>query len=271
MQVGVELVHLLRCQHSFVDKRPGGQAGDIKLFAAADAGGPQRMGRALADHKQLSLKMQRVGDIFAAPNKELTDDGPGGNRRLAERPAVGRHFAPAEKLLAFFGSNFCEFVFADFALAVVLRQKRGADAVQPGIRQFKSQFCTLTRKKSMGNLKKDARAVAGVRIRAARASVGEVAKDRQRLTDNLVRFFAFNVDDKSCAAGIMLEIGVIQPLLRGQANRFHAEAVPLLNQVGQSGANSWEWDRNCSIMAGAPSISRRGFFRRICSPQLRVE
>ena len=77
----------------------------------------------------------------------------------------------------------------------------------------------------MGHLQQDTRSVAGVRFTATSAAMCQVSKDSQGLTYDLVRFFAFDIDDKSCAAGIMLKIRVIQPLLRGQASRVHAGAI----------------------------------------------
>ena len=77
----------------------------------------------------------------------------------------------------------------------------------------------------MGYLQQDTGSVTGVRFTATGAAMRQISKDSQSLTYDLMRFFAFDIDDKSCAAGIMLKIRVIQPLLRGQASRVHAGAI----------------------------------------------
>ena len=145
--------------------------------------------------------------------------------------SVGTSRQP-KKRLAFLGSDrFPGCSSQAFRARASWGRKHVPTRVLPGVGQRDASRRHFAGKKRMWDLDQDSRAVAGIRIAAAGAPVGEVTQDGQRLADDFMGFFAFDIDDKSCAAGIMLEIGVIQPLLGGQASRFHAEAVPLLNQV----------------------------------------
>ena len=54
-------------------------------------------------------------------------------------------------------------------------------------------------------------AVAGERIAAARAAVGQVAQHLEPLLDDAVRPLALHVDDEADAAGVVLDARVAQP------------------------------------------------------------
>src|SRR5688572_3310574 len=75
----------------------------------------------------------------------------------------------------------------------------------------------------MRHLQENARAVTGVDLAAARAAMIEVLEDLDALLDDGIRFAALDVHDEADAAGIVLELGVIQALLRGgpKSNRGH--------------------------------------------------
>ena len=62
-QVGEELLHLVGQQHSLVDQRSAGEAGDIEVVAAWEpALLPDRVLGPAADHVELSLKGHFVGN-----------------------------------------------------------------------------------------------------------------------------------------------------------------------------------------------------------------
>src|SRR5262249_14522721 len=87
-------------------------------------------------------------------------------------------------------------------------------------------------------------AVADQRVGADRAAVIEVYQDLQTAADDVVRFSAFDVDDKANAARIMLVAGIVEPwssrlghprtLFRtcGRTNLAHIPAI-LARQTGQ--------------------------------------
>ena len=66
----------------------------------------------------------------------------------------------------------------------------------------------------MGDLQQNAGAVAGVFFTAARAPVIEILQHRERLLDDLVGLFTFDMNHEADAAGVVLETRIIQPLFR---------------------------------------------------------
>ncbi len=64
----------------------------------------------------------------------------------------------------------------------------------------------------MGDLDQDARAVAGVVLAAAGASVIEVLEDGEGVADESVRLPPLQVGDEADAAGVVLVLGVVESL-----------------------------------------------------------
>ena len=83
----------------------------------------------------------------------------------------------------------------------------------PGAGRLKPELRRHFLEKLVRRLHEDARAVAGVGLAAARAAMVEVQQHLQRLLDNGVRLFALHVDDKADAAGVVLELRIVKPLL----------------------------------------------------------
>ncbi len=79
----------------------------------------------------------------------------------------------------------------------------------------------------MRPLHQDARAVARVHFAAARAAVVEIRQNRQPLLDDFVGLPAFDVDDKSYATGVVLELRVVETLFGWRSDRFPVAALLL--------------------------------------------
>ncbi len=67
----------------------------------------------------------------------------------------------------------------------------------------------------VGHLQQHAGAVAGVDLAAAGAAVVEVLQDLDGLLEDPVGLVPLDVDDEADAAGVVLELRVVQPLLAG--------------------------------------------------------
>ena len=91
-------------------------------------------------------------------------------------------------------------------------QKAHGHAVSARLGQLHSQLAALAHEKGVGNLDQDAGAVAGLRVAARGAAMGEVDQHLEALADNLVALFAADVGDKPHAAGIVLIARVIEAL-----------------------------------------------------------
>ena len=69
----------------------------------------------------------------------------------------------------------------------------------------------------MRDLDRDASAVAGLRVAAAGASMGEIDQDLKALVDNGVAFFSAQAGDEAHAASIVLVAGIVETLRGRQA------------------------------------------------------
>src|SRR5450756_2764337 len=92
------------------------------------------------------------------------------------------------------------------------RQEYHAHAVLAGRRQGEAQFGALADEELVRDLDQDASAVAGFRIAAAGAAMGQVDEHLYALDDNVVRFLTFNVGDEANSAGIVLMAGIVESL-----------------------------------------------------------
>ena len=87
-----------------------------------------------------------------------------------------------------------------------------ADRVFAGRRQREAELVRLLGEELVRDLHQDAGAVAGARIGADRAAMLEIAQDRERVLDDLVRLAALDVGDEADAAGILVERRIVEPL-----------------------------------------------------------
>ena len=70
----------------------------------------------------------------------------------------------------------------------------------------------------MRHLDQNSRAVARVRLAAARAAMIQVDQNFQGIGDHLVRFFALHVDHEAQPAGIVFELRIVKSLFRRRGN-----------------------------------------------------
>ena len=99
----------------------------------------------------------------------------------------------------------------------IARHEQLADRVFAGLRQLEAELVGLLGEERVRDLHQDAGAVAGARIGADRAAMLEIAEDRERVLDDLVRLAALDVGDEADAAGILVERRIVEPLRCGQA------------------------------------------------------
>ena len=217
-QVGIIPRHLLRHQHALIGDGPRRQAGNIKPFAA---GNPVAVAdgllRDLADDIQLALKSGLVFEGRAAGDEHLRHERLRSHGRFAQGGIVHWHRAPAQQGLTFGGDDGGDGGLDGFALAGIFGQEHHADAVMAGHGQAEPEGDRLRRQKIVGDLKEDARAVAGVRLAAHGTAVVEVDQNLQGVTHRLVGFFALDVDNKAQTAGVVFKLRVVKTLFQGCA------------------------------------------------------
>src|SRR3981081_4518875 len=93
----------------------------------------------------------------------------------------------------------------NFAPRLFLRHEQRADRVFAGPRQREAELLGFAREERVRNLHQNAGAVARARIGAARAAMLEVAKNVERVGDDLMRLLALDVGDEADAARILFE------------------------------------------------------------------
>ncbi len=120
-------------------------------------------------------------------------------------------------MLAFFCNDRLDDFFELPALLAVIRARKSCQRHIARLRQLKTQAGAGLFEKSVRHLHQDAGAVTGVFLAAAGAAVIEVLQYRERLLDDLVRFFTLDIDDEADAAGIMLKARIVETLFFRQS------------------------------------------------------
>jgi hypothetical protein len=87
--------------------------------------------------------------------------------------------------------------------------------------EFDPERGTDLPEKPVRKLQENARTVTGIRFAAAGAAMIEVDEDRKRLANDLMGLYAFHVNYEPDAAGIVLELRIIETLLFGETDIFH--------------------------------------------------
>src|SRR5215813_7239710 len=220
-KVWIERNDLPRRQHALIDDCPRRHTRNIEKISARQSCVTNGVFRAPPDHVKLPLKHLLVGYPFAATNKNLAHKWLAQFRRVAEVKIVSGDLAPAQQFLTLAGDNFRQDLFELPALFSLIRQEDLSHAVLAWVWQMKPEPFTGVLKKGMRNLHQNTRTVAGILFATAGPPMIEVLQNGQRLIDDLVGFFTLNVDDKTDAASIMFESGIVKTLFRWQTRCFH--------------------------------------------------
>ena len=165
----------------------------------------------LAHHVQLALEGVFV-HAGSASDKDLLDVRLRGAGHPANGVPLDRSVPPAEYREALFAEDALQNAFHLQALMFLDRQKTHSHRVLAGLRQGEAQLGTLTGEEFMRNLNQYASAVAGFRIAAAGAAVGQIDQYLDALENDLVALLPPNVSHKPHAASVMFTGRVIQPL-----------------------------------------------------------
>ena len=217
-QLGIEVGDLRRQQQAFVydgAAREGRHVEEALL-------GQIRLGNfvfgALADQVQFALELVLIHSLAAA-DENLLDVGLAVARFAADGGAIDGRVAPAEHGEAFFGDDALQNAFALQAVVAFHRKERHAHSVFPRGRERETAFGALAGEELVRDLNQHAGAVAGFRIAAASAAVGQVDQNLYALDNDVVRFLALDIGDEADTAGVAFLGRVIETLWLGQAAR----------------------------------------------------
>ena len=218
VQVGIVLAELVGEEHALVDDRAARQRHDVVVRKPPLALAVRDVGDDLAQDVEPALELVLGLDAGAAPDEHLHVERLGRLHRLAERGIVVRHLAPAEQRQAFLRHLLGVDVQNDLPPFRIVRHEHIADRVVAGLRQMDVEFFGLAHEELVRHLHQDAGAVARARVGADRAAMFEIAEDRDRVLDDLVRLAALDVGDEADAAGILL-VARIEQAARGRHSR----------------------------------------------------
>ena len=214
-QVGEILVELHRQQHPLVDQRLVGQACDIPGLGAAQRRDTDLVVGTLADDIELALEGLGIRRVSAALDEHLTHERFARACRLAEHRVVGGYRAATEIDLPLGLNDACEGLLEPAPLRRVARHEDESAGVLAGLRERDVCLLGSGLQEAVRHLHQHTRAVAGVDLAATGASVVEVLQDLDRVAQDLVGLTALDVHHEADAAGIALELGIVEALLAG--------------------------------------------------------
>ena len=204
-------------EHPFVDHPIAGQDAHIELFARV--GGQIVLTELDFIFSSLANQIKPAVEIFLLKKmspklrKNLTDSRLDSLGAWPDEVAVDRHVAPAEHLHAVVTGDALQNSFAQMTLNGILSEGTASPrrTDRPGGTNDVQLFA-FPAEERIGSFDEDARAVTAVFFAAAGAAVVHVFKHVERIGDHLMRFFAFDMADKSDTAGVVFKGGIVQSL-----------------------------------------------------------
>ncbi len=173
------------------------------------------MDGALVHEVELPVKGVLVGAGSVALEEDLAHERLARLGGVAQGRVVGRHLAPADHLDPFLPDDALEDVLRRASFGGLGGGEEHGDAVLARRRQLEAVLGACLAEEGVGDLNENPGTVTGVVLAPYRAAVVEVFQDGYRLLDDLVGFLSLDVGDEADAAGVVLELGIVHPLLLG--------------------------------------------------------
>ena len=186
----------------------------------------QRVLGLLADRQDLALEGVLVGELGAAADDRHLDHRHALDHGLAEAGDVGRHVAPAQKLLLLDLDEVFQPLDGEGARLLVLRQEAHGHGVVAGLRQVDALLLRPVAQQAVGDLDQAAGAVAHQRVGADGAAVVEVDQDGKPLAHDGMALPALDVGHEADAAGVVLVARVVKPLFLRQIHQILSCSPP---------------------------------------------
>jgi len=218
-------------KHAFINERPVRKTGNVKALAALDlARVTDGILDALADDVKFAFERHVIGNLCTASDEHLPHERFRNFGRVTQRRIAGGNGTPSQDPLTFLGHDAFKDPLAFGALGGVRRQIEHADAVLAEGGQGNLGFGTDELQELVRRLHQDAGAVTRVGFATTGAAMIEVEQNLQRVAHDAVRLLPFDIDQKADPTGVMLELGIVKPLLgrRQSASplRVHGAALP---------------------------------------------
>ena len=202
LQIEVELAQVVDKEHALVHDGAARKAGDIGAVAG--------LLEDPADDVELAVKVDALAHLGGLFDEALPDGGHTVAGFLAHGVGVYRHFAPCQKLEPLFAGDKLKKLHGLGAQVFVLRKEEHTYAVFTLVAKADVQLVGHLGKEAVADLQHDAHAVAGLALGVLAGAVLKALHDGQRVADGLVALAALDVHDSTDAAGVVLELGVIE-------------------------------------------------------------
>ncbi len=229
MQVGVIGAELVGQEHALIDERAAGERHGVEADVVAAGLAIDGARDHLAQDVELALEIRLVGDVGAAADEHLPMHGLGGDDGVGQTGIVGRHVAPTQELEPLGVDHALHHLLAIDALGGVARHEQIADGVMAGLGQRDADGRAGDLEEVMRDLHQDAGAVAGERVGARGAAMGQIDEDLEAVLDDAVARAALQIGDEADATGIVLVLRIIESLRwrRALPHRvFHSRTLP---------------------------------------------
>ena len=214
VQVEIVGAELIGEEHALVDERAAGERHGVEADVAAAGVAVDGVGDHLAQDVEPALEGRLVFDAGPAADEHLPVVRLGLDHATAEAGIVGGHVAPAEELQAFGLDHAFHHRLAVDALREVPRHEHMADGVVAGLGKRDAERPGDHFEELMRNLHEDAGAVAGKRVGADGAAMGQILQDLEALLDDFVARPGLQVGDEADAAGIVFSLWIVESLRR---------------------------------------------------------
>ena len=223
LQVGVEQAQIVHQEHALVDDGAAGQAGHIGAVAG--------LLEHPADDVEPAVKINALAHTGRLFDEALPDGGHTVPGLLAHGIGVYRHPAPCQKLKPLLAGNQLKQLHGLCPQVLVLGEEEHADTVFPLVAQADVQLVGHLGEELVADLQHDAHAVAGLALGILTGAVLQTLHDAQGIADRLMALAALDVHHSADAAGIVLELRVIQAKRRGVFRKLiHCLSHPYLSK-----------------------------------------
>ena len=223
LQVKVEQAQIVHQEHALVDDGAAGQAGHIGAVAG--------LLEHPADDVEPAVKINALAHTGRLFDEALPDGGHAVPGLLAHSIGVYRHPAPCQKLKPLLAGDQLKQLHGLCPQVLVLGEEEHADTVFPLVAQADVQLIGHLGKELVADLQHDAHAVAGLALGILTGAVLQTLHDAQGIADRLMALAALDVHHRADAAGIVLELRVIQAKRRGVFRKLiHCLSHPYLSK-----------------------------------------
>ena len=215
----VEIRDLRSQKQSLVNNRPRRKRRDVEEILFLEVGFRHGGFRRFAQDVELALERVLI-HARRAPDENLLDVGLRVARHAPDRVSVDRRVAPAEHGQPLLARGFLHDAFAEDSVLRIDGKKYHPDAIFAGRGKRETEARAFALEKSVRNLNQDARAVARLRIAAARAAMREIDQNLNTLQHDIVGFLPFDIGDETEAASVVLVLRAVHALRFGQARKW---------------------------------------------------